>query len=136
MRLPPDDSTILDFGREFLVECPRCGESALVLDRGAGAEPRIALTCPHCGLARAWEAQAGLRPNHANWLEAFPFTRVAALPQGGKDLVSSSCVLNADETRALMSDGVYGGPYAAEAALMERIFEACVDYLVERPRFE
>jgi hypothetical protein len=55
MRLPPDDSTIFDFGHEFLVECPRCSRRAVVLDRGAQAEPRIALTCPQCGLARAWQ---------------------------------------------------------------------------------
>jgi hypothetical protein len=58
MRLAPDDSTIFDFGHEFLVECPRCGRRALVLDRGAESEPRIALTCTHCGLAKHWEAGA------------------------------------------------------------------------------
>ncbi len=56
MRLSADDSTILDFGHEFLVECPRCAQRALVLDRGPAADPRIALTCTHCGLARPWTA--------------------------------------------------------------------------------
>jgi hypothetical protein len=56
MRLPPDDSSIFDLGGEFLVECPRCAQRALVLDRGAQAQPRVALTCTHCGLSRAWEA--------------------------------------------------------------------------------
>jgi hypothetical protein len=58
MRLPPDDSTIYDFGGEFLVECPRCAQRALVLDRGPAVQPRIALTCTHCGLSQAWEAVA------------------------------------------------------------------------------
>ena len=58
MRRQPDDATLFDFGHEFLVECPHCGLRALVLDRGAEAAPRIALTCTHCGLARAWEAGA------------------------------------------------------------------------------
>lgn len=54
MRLAPDDSTILDFGSEFLVVCPHCGCQAWVRDRGLAIEPRIALTFPHCGLNQFW----------------------------------------------------------------------------------
>jgi len=56
MRLAPDDSSLLDFGGEFLVVCPRCAGQAHVRDRGAAAEPRVALTCPHCGLSQFWAA--------------------------------------------------------------------------------
>jgi len=60
MRLQSSDETLLDFGHEFLVVCPRCEGRALVRDRGTDEEPahRIALTCAACGLAQFWE-QAG-----------------------------------------------------------------------------
>ena len=81
-------------------------------------------------------AEAGLTPNHANWLEAFTFTRVADLPNEAKPAFTSSRVLNAEETRALAGDGVYGGPYTAPDALMQRIFDACVEDIVGRLRFD
>jgi hypothetical protein len=56
MRLSPDDSTLLDFGGEFLVVCPRSAAQAWVRDRGPAATPRVALTCPHCGLSQFWAA--------------------------------------------------------------------------------
>lgn len=56
MRRASDDSTLLDFGGEFLVVCPRCSRQAWVRDRGLSAEPRVALTCPHCGLSQFWAA--------------------------------------------------------------------------------
>jgi creatinine amidohydrolase len=77
----------------------------------------------------------GLVPDHANWLEAFPFCRVGDLPDGSKPAFTASRVLNADETRALAGDGVYGGPYVADDAVMQRLFDVCVDDLVERLRF-
>lgn len=57
MSLPNQLLTIFDFGHEFHVVCPRCAERALVLDRGASADPatRIALTCAHCGLSQFWQ---------------------------------------------------------------------------------
>jgi len=55
MRRLPDDSTIFAFGAEFLVVCPRCAQRAWVRDRGPAAEPRVALTCPNCGLSQFWE---------------------------------------------------------------------------------
>jgi creatinine amidohydrolase len=85
--------------------------------------------------AQAVAAQAGLVPGHANWLEAFPFCQVAELPEGGKAPLSTTRVLNAVETRALAGDGVYGGPYVAPDAVMQRLFDVCVDDIVERLEF-
>jgi hypothetical protein len=56
MRRAPDDRTLLDFGGEFLVVCPRCAAQAWVRDRGTNTEPRTALTCPHRGLSQFWAA--------------------------------------------------------------------------------
>lgn len=61
---------------------------------------------------------AGLVSNHAAWIEAFPFCRVAELPDGVKQPVTASRILNAEETRALYGDGVFGGPYKADDALI------------------
>jgi creatinine amidohydrolase len=73
-------------------------------------------------------ADAGLQPNHANWLEAFSFCRVAALPEGVKPPTPTPrAILNADETKATYGDGVFGGgPYQADEAVMQKIFEAAV----------
>ena len=56
MRRALDDRTLLDFGGKFLVVCPRCSAQAWVRDRGPTVVPRIALTCPHCGLSQFWTA--------------------------------------------------------------------------------
>ena len=54
MRASPDDSTLSDFGGEFLVVCPRCQRQARVRDRDTDDAPRVALTCSHCGLSDFW----------------------------------------------------------------------------------
>lgn len=48
---------------------------------------------------------------------------------------SAARLLNADETRTRLGDGVYSGPYAAPDALMDQIFDACVADIVERLQF-
>ena len=79
--------------------------------------------------------QAGLSPHHASWSEAFSFCRVADLPAGDKPAASSPRLLNAPETRALYGDGVFGGPYSASDAVMQRLFDGCVADVVERLSF-
>jgi len=43
---------------------------------------------------------------HANWMEAFPFTRVAELPKGEKEPPNPKRMLNAEEMRKTYGDGV------------------------------
>ena len=62
--------------------------------------------------------QAGLKPFHASWSEAFAFCRVADLPAGSKEPAASPRLLNAEETRALYGDGVFGGAYRAGEEVM------------------
>jgi hypothetical protein len=57
MRLEPDDSTLFDFGREFLVVCPNCSQQAIVRDRGEAVTPRVALTCARCGHSQMRDAE-------------------------------------------------------------------------------
>jgi creatinine amidohydrolase len=78
---------------------------------------------------------AGLKCYHAAWMEAFSFCRVAPLPTGGKAPVVEQGILSAAQVRAVAGDGVYGGPYVADDALMQRVFDAAVADIVERLRF-
>jgi creatinine amidohydrolase len=82
------------------------------------------------------EEQHGLTGYHANFSEAFPFTRVAELPAGEKTLpVRPSYMQNAEDTRAAVGDGVYGGAYLADDAVMQQIFDAAVNDIVEKLGF-
>jgi creatinine amidohydrolase len=74
----------------------------------------------------------GLRSYHAAWIEAFPFTRVAELPQGEKKPAEFSGMVNAEEARLVYGDGVFGGPYQASDAVMNEVFAAALkDILFE-----
>lgn len=79
-----------------------------------------------------WEAssvnaiakQHNLKGYHASWMEAFPFVRQANMPAGDKPAFETSRILNADEVKNAIGDGVYGGPYHVDEAIMSEIFAA------------
>ncbi len=72
-----------------------------------------------------------LKPSHANWLEAFPFTKVAPLPEGEKLPPYIPGLLDADNTRKLYGDGQFGGAYQVDAAIMDEVFAVALgDILV------
>lgn len=73
--------------------------------------------------AEAFMAREGLPLEHANWCEAFPFTRVGALPQGEKKRVNLPFDATAETARALLGDGSFGGPYQAPDETMARLFD-------------
>ena len=77
----------------------------------------------------------GLRPYHAAWSEAFAFTRVAELPQGEKAPAAGKPVQSASESRKLYGDGVFGGAYQADEAVMAELFTAAVQDVVELLKF-
>ncbi len=80
---------------------------------------------------------SGLAGYHANWMESFPFCRVAELPDGEKAPVDEGGrVLSAEETRTLLGDGSYGGYYKADDAILQRVFDACVQDIVAKLKFE
>ena len=69
----------------------------------------------------------GMKPDHANWLEAFPFTIVAELPEGEKTPPHvPSDILDAATTRQVYGDGSFGGAYKADPAVMQELFDACL----------
>lgn len=69
----------------------------------------------------------GLKSYHAAWIEAFPFTRVCELPEGEKTPPGYKGMLNAADTRHVFGDGVFGGPYQVDAAIMDEIFATALE---------
>ncbi len=105
----------------------------LLLTELGGTYPQV-----HFGYYQWWTdpavlavAQAaGLVPQHANWLENFPFTRVGPVPEGEKPVVTLPAGASAATTRAQLGDGSYGGPYQAPDEVMERLLAAAVESVV------
>ncbi len=77
-----------------------------------------------------------LKPMHANWLEAFPFTRVADLPAETKVPPRVPGIMNADMARQVYGDGSFGGPYSAPEIVMEEMFQAALDDVLQLLKFE
>lgn len=76
-----------------------------------------------------------LKTAHANWMEAFPFTRVANLPSDAKIPPKVIGVPNAEETRALYGDGMFGGAYLASGEIMDEVFAAALADVLEFIQF-
>jgi creatinine amidohydrolase len=77
-----------------------------------------------------------LKPAHASWMEAFPFTRVAELPPGEKTPPHVPGLMGAEQARQVYGDGVFGGRYVVEDAIMEELFEATLKDVLHLLRFE
>jgi creatinine amidohydrolase len=78
-----------------------------------------------------------LKPSHANWLEAFPFTIVADLPEGEKTPPHvPSEILDAKSAREVYGDGSFGGMYQAPDTTMQEIFEAALLDILQLLEFD
>lgn len=73
----------------------------------------------------------GFKPFHANWNEAFRFTRVADLPEGEKQPPVTKPILNAAEIRKAYGDGVFGGHYQVSDVIMDEVLAAAVKDAIE-----
>lgn len=78
----------------------------------------------------------GLKPTHANWLEAFPFTIVSELPEMPKVPPSVPGIMDAKTAREVYGDGSFGGPYRASEAVMNEMFAACLQDILQLLKFE
>jgi creatinine amidohydrolase len=78
----------------------------------------------------------GLKSFHAAWIEAFPFTRVADLPDGEKVPPRIPGLVNAEMARELYQDGVFGGPYKVDDAILSEVFTAALKDILQLLRFE
>jgi creatinine amidohydrolase len=78
-------------------------------------------------------AQHGLRPAHANWLEAFNFTIVSELPERDKTPPNvPRSILDSRTAREVYGDGSFGGPYRAPEGVVQEMFEAALADIVQR----
>jgi creatinine amidohydrolase len=72
----------------------------------------------------------GLRSYHANWIEAFPFVRVTAIPQTNKEPLGTNRILSPEQAKEFYGDGVFGGPYQVDDAIMSEVFSTALKEIV------
>ena len=77
-----------------------------------------------------------LKPSHANWLEAFSFTRVTDLPEGEKVPPAVQGLLGAEEAYQVFGDGSFGGYYQADNAVMDELFSEALKDVIQLLKFE
>jgi len=78
-----------------------------------------------------------LKPSHANWLEAFPFTIVSDLPEGDKTPPHvPSDIMDANTAREVYGDGTFGGRYQVAPEIMQEMFDACLADILLMLEFE
>jgi creatinine amidohydrolase len=78
-----------------------------------------------------------LKPSHANWLEAFPFTIVSEMPDGIKNPpIVPSAIMDAKTARSVYGDGSFGGAYLAPEDVMHEMFAACLQDVLQLLKFD
>jgi creatinine amidohydrolase len=77
-----------------------------------------------------------LRSFHAAWIEAFPFTRVGDLPEGEKIPPRIPGLVNSKQARELYQDGVFGGPYQVDNEILDEVFSAALEDILQLLKFE
>lgn len=81
--------------------------------------------------------QHGLKPGHANWLEAFPFTLVDETPDAPKaPPYVPSALMDSKATRNIYEDGSFGGPYQVSPAIMDEIFGVALADILDMLKFD
>jgi creatinine amidohydrolase len=145
--------TLLAVVEDLVRSVHGCGfRRLLVLNGHSGNDPAagklVELANELHGLRVAWYSwyeshsveeiaiRHNLKIEHANWVEAFPFTRVGDLPEGEKLPPPFQGLLNAEETREVYGDGMFGGKYQADQAVMDEIFKACLADVLHLLEFE
>lgn len=78
-----------------------------------------------------------LEPQHANWLEAFEFTTVTEMPEESKPIPEQTDeILGKSDTREKYGDGSFGGHYKTDPKVMDEIFDACLEDILDLLKFE
>jgi len=72
----------------------------------------------------------GLKSYHANWIEAFPFVRSTAIPQQEKEPIETSRILSPEMAKEFYGDGVFGGAYQVDDAIMNEVFSAALKEII------
>jgi creatinine amidohydrolase len=114
-------------GRSFLAEL-------------ANAVPGLRLQWYDWWLSHSVEVVAtkhGLRPSHANWLEAFPFTIVTPeMPSEPKVPPRVPGIMDSRMAREVYGDGSFGGPYRADETVMHELYTVALQDILELLKFE
>jgi creatinine amidohydrolase len=78
-----------------------------------------------------------LKPSHANWLEAFPFTIVSELPKEAKVPPRvPSAIMDSKTAREVYGDGSFGGEYFVRTEIMNEMFAAALEDILMMLKFE
>ncbi|MBN2148363.1 MAG: creatininase family protein [Anaerolineales bacterium] len=146
-------STLLDAVEDLARSAYRHGfRRILILNGHGGNDPararlyEVANDLPDLHLAwyAWWQAHSvsavaqkyGLKSFHAGWIEAFSFTRTCDLPEGEKIPPYIPGLVGSVRARQLYGDGVFGGPYQVEPAIMDEIFGAALQDILALLKFE
>ena len=146
-------STLLDLVEDLVRSAYGYGfRKILVMNGHGGNDPargrlyEVANTLPHLHLAwYAWwtshsveevAVRHGLKPSHASWLENFTFTRLGPAPEESKLPPKVPGLMNAKTAREVYGDGSFGGPYQVDDSIMDEIFQACLQDILQLLKFE
>jgi creatinine amidohydrolase len=77
-----------------------------------------------------------LKPAHANWLEAFPFTIVGELPEAPKTPPYVPGIMSPKTAREVYGDGSFGGPYQANDEVMHELFASALQDILQLLKFD
>ncbi|MCJ7694058.1 MAG: creatininase family protein [Anaerolineaceae bacterium] len=80
--------------------------------------------------------QHNLETAHANWMENFTFTRISNAPGGSKSKPPLTGIAGKSKTRQNAGDGSYGGVYQVDNAIMQNLFNLCLDETLEQLLFD
>lgn len=101
--------------------------------------PRVQLNWYDWWTSHSIEAVAerhNIKPAHANWLEAFPFTIVEPPPDEPKVPPQvPSAIMDANTAREVYGDGSFGGPYKASDEIMHELFAAALEDILLMLKF-
>ncbi len=146
-------STLVDLAEDIVRSAHHQGfRRILFLNGHGGNDPvrarlyEIANTLPELQLGwySWWQAHSveivamnhGLRSYHAAWIEAFPFTHVGDLPEGEKIPPRIPGLVNGKLAKELYQDGVFGGPYQVDEAILTEVFAAALKDILQLLKFE
>jgi creatinine amidohydrolase len=82
-------------------------------------------------VAQKW----AVKPLHANWLEAFDFTRVTELPEEDKKPPYVNGLLGSEQAQLVYGDGSFGGPYKVDNEIMQEVFQVALDDILTMLQF-
>ncbi len=78
-----------------------------------------------------------IKPTHANWLEAFPFTVIGEMPEGNKVPPNvPRAIVDSKTAHEIYGDGSFGGPYRAGDDVMHELFAAALEDVLQLLKFE